>query len=164
MGWNTCWESNNFYIHTLWKSEKWYLLIRFYVKSILSKCLKKDALLHEFLTRFSWNQRHLLIRHTVWKNYCQTRSQFYGKINIFSVKSTLSLKSKELVNELISRKFLSVIAFFSTFPHCGHWISDYFDENFVKSTPFFWVSVIMRWYINFNWHIYEWYYQFLRSG
>ena len=36
-------------------------------------------------------------------------NHFYGKINIFT---------KEVTIELISRKFLSVIAFYSTFPHC----------------------------------------------
>ena len=35
----------------------------------------------------------------------------------FYVKSTFLLK-KEVTKELISRKFLSLIAFYSTFPHC----------------------------------------------
>ena len=34
---------------------------------------------------------------------------FFRQINIFT---------KEVTKELISRKFLSVIAFYSTFPHC----------------------------------------------
>ena len=41
---------------------------------------------------------------------------------------------KEVTKELISRKFLSVIAFYSTFPHCDTATSFASDltENFVK--------------------------------
>ena len=42
---------------------------------------------------------------------------FYGKINILSVKS-MSF-AKEVAKEMISRNFLGVIVFYSTFPNCA---------------------------------------------
>ena len=42
------------------------------------------------------------------------RSLFYGKINIFR---QINVFTEEVTKELISRNFLSVIAFYSIFPH-----------------------------------------------
>ena len=69
------------------------------------------------------------------EKYCKTRSRFLQKkINIFSVKSTFSLKN--LLIKLISRIFLSVIAFFNTFLHCHCVVEIEFDftEKFVKTS------------------------------
>ena len=80
-------------------------------------------------------------------NSSKTRSLhcFYGKINIFSVKSTFLLntvlKSRQkhdyhffrqinvFTKELISRKFLSVIAFCSTFPIVTGLCNDRYSET-----------------------------------
>jgi len=63
---------------------------------------------------FPWNQFFSI--HSVEKS-SKTRSQFLRKnchffrqINVFTI---------EFPKEMISLKFLSVIAFYSTFPHCG---------------------------------------------
>ena len=46
---------------------------------------------------------------TIVEKYYKTLSRFLREINVFT---------KELTKELISRTFLTVIAFYSTFPHC----------------------------------------------
>ena len=53
---------------------------------------------------------------TVWKSAIKSDHDFCAKINIFSVKSTLLLK--KLLKSWFDGKFLNVIAFSSTFPHC----------------------------------------------
>ena len=54
--------------------------------------------------------------HSVEKYY-KTHSRFLGKNQHFFRQITLF--TKEVTKELISRNFLSVIAFYSTFPHYG---------------------------------------------
>ena len=64
--------------------------------------------------------------YTVWKNTIKRDHDFYCKINNFSAKSTFLLKK---LQELISRNFLSVIAFFRIFLHCCAVTWKIFREN-----------------------------------
>ena len=53
--------------------------------------------------------------HTSVEKYRKTRLQFLRKNQHFFRQ--INVFTKEVTNELISRNFLSVIAFYSTFPH-----------------------------------------------
>ena len=57
------------------------------------------------------------------------KSTFFRQINGFT--------NKEVTKELISRKFLSVIAFYTTFPHCTAQYGNYLCTEIV-SHAFFW--------------------------
>ena len=70
---------------------------------------------------FPWNQLFNFFHSSV-KKSLKTRSPFFRQINGFTI---------EVTNELNSRKFLSVIAFYCTFPHCG------FFSNYVAFTKHF---------------------------
>ena len=77
---------------------------------------------------------HVCLHCNVWKSTVKRYHDFYGKINIFSSNQRFP---KEVTIELISRNFFSVIAFFSTFPHCalcaaGAVFKFWSDKNSVK--------------------------------
>ena len=59
----------------------------------------------------------------MWKNRQKHDHHFYGKIAIFF------RQINGFTKEMISRKFLSVIAFYSIFPHCENY-NDVFSRNF----------------------------------
>ena len=54
---------------------------------------------------------------TVWKSTIKCDHDFCVKINIFSVKSTFLLR--KLLKNWFHEFFFSVIAIYSTFPHCA---------------------------------------------
>ena len=64
------------------------------------------------------------------EKYCETRSRFLRKINIFFRQ--INVLTKEHTKESISRKVLSMIAIFSSFPQC--------DTKSVNFTIFFLIS------------------------
>ena len=91
----------------LQKNEKFTVTEKKFVKSTLQ----------QIITLFSRNfcQKCVRLNHSNFHTVTLWDYDFYGKINIFPVKSTISPK-------LISRKFLSLIVFCSIFPHsqCGN--------------------------------------------
>ena len=55
-----------------------------------------------------------------WISHSKTLSPFLRKINIFSRQ--INGFTKEVTKEYIWRKFLTLIAFYSTFPQCAVWV------------------------------------------
>ena len=86
------------------------------------QCGNCGILLPRFCCKNSVRLFNSFTKHSVEKSYkkrsrlLRKNHHFFRQINAFT---------KEVTKELISRKFLSVIAFYSTFPHCV--LCAYFD-------------------------------------
>ena len=101
---------------SLWK------LIQFFVKLHIPEC--------------SVGKWGIYSHFTVWKSTLKRDNDFYGTRNIFSVNSTfLLLQKKSLCSkELISRNFLSVIAFFRVLFHSVE-ITEFYYHGFFARIP-----------------------------
>ena len=102
-------------------------------------------------TKCKW-RKFVITLHSVEKS-SKTRSPFLRENQHFPVKSTFSRQinvfTKEVTKELISRKFFSVIAFYSIFPHCAlFWQkfreSNVFTKELISRNIFF-----VRWNVSF---------------
>ena len=71
-----------------------------------------------------------------WKIRQNTRSLFLLEIQHFFRQ--IKFFTKEVTKELISRKFFSVIVFYSTFPYCENWITvlAVFTKHFSSESRF----------------------------
>ena len=106
-----------------------------FVKAILQCCGNYGILLPQSCTYVAKFRQILLLLNNFTLNWFDEKNKTWHPH--FSVKSTLLLKKwPEITKELISRKYLSVIAFYFTFHRqCGNFVNSLslnFGKNFVK--------------------------------
>ena len=65
--------------------------------------------------------------------FLRKNEHFFRQINVFT---------NEVAKELISRKFLSVIAFYTTFPHCTAQYGNYLCTEIVSHAFFFGKDIV----------------------
>ena len=109
---------------TVWKYQKLSLFLHYVRKNFVKAMALLKKLLNSWFDEIFFSEREFLVFHTV---HTSTRSPFLRKNCHFPRQ----IDQINVTNELISRKFFSVIAFHCTFLHYEA-TSDYFHEKIGK--------------------------------